>query len=115
MASILETVTYLALGIAIGWWIKRRFFAPVYTAPSLSPPMPPPIFDERSVKWAKHADAHAGSLDGSVALTAPRAMIIGPNGTVHLHPRSWRLEDIDGDGEWVGVQEPGQNVPPAIP
>ena len=71
MASILETAAYLVFGGAIGWWIKRRFFAPVYTEGYM---------ERLSREWRDHLDAHAKSLVGSVALTAPSAFVPLPDG-----------------------------------
>lgn len=64
MAEVLKIIAYLAVGIAIGWWIKRRFFAPVYAATDMA---------RLSREWKDHLDAHAKSLEGSVALTAAGA------------------------------------------
>ena len=62
MASILETVAYLVIGGAIGWWIKRQFFAPEFSESDMA---------GLSREWRDYLDAHAKSLEESVALTAP--------------------------------------------
>ena len=67
MASILETVVYLAIGCAIGWWVKRQFFAPVFTESDTA---------RLSREWKDHLDAHAKAMEGSVALTAPSLLDI---------------------------------------
>ena len=66
MAEVLKIIAYLAVGIAIGWWIKRRFFAPVFAESDVA---------RLSREWKDHLDAHAKSLEGSVALTVPGARI----------------------------------------
>ena len=89
MASILETVAYLVLGGIIGWWVKRRFFAPAFAESDMA---------RLSREWRDHLDAHAKSLDGSVALTpAPvridYASVLQPGQMVA--PRVYNLSDID--------------------
>ena len=71
MAEILSTLFFLALGFAIGWWIKRRFFAPVYAESDAV---------RYAREWQAHADAHAKSQAGSVAWTAPEAYVPLANG-----------------------------------
>ena len=67
MASILETAAYLVFGGAIGWWIKRRFFAPVFTESDTA---------RLSREWKDHLDAHAKAMEGSVTLTpAPPCLV----------------------------------------
>ena len=68
MASILETFAYLVFGGAIGWWVKSTFFAPVFEESDMA---------QLSREWKYHLDAHAKSMKGSVALTAPGALTEG--------------------------------------
>ena len=62
MAAILSTLFWLALGVAIGWWIKRRFFAPVYAESEMA---------RLSREWSQHLAEHAEAQKGSVVITAP--------------------------------------------
>ena len=62
MAAILSTLFWLAIGFAIGWWIKRRFFAPVYAESDDA---------RRAREWQAHAEAHGEAQKGSVVITAP--------------------------------------------
>lgn len=64
MAEILSTLGWLALGIAIGWWIKRRFFAPVFDESEMA---------RLSREWGQHLAEHAERQKASVVWTAPDA------------------------------------------
>ena len=73
MAAILTTLFFLALGFAIGWWIKRRFFAPVSAESQLWDIFKHLESDEsRNARlWAQHLAEHAEAQKGSVVITAP--------------------------------------------
>lgn len=66
MAEVLTTIGWLALGVAIGWWFRRR--AEVRELAQATT-------DILAAQWADHLEAHARSMDGTVALVAPPAKI----------------------------------------
>ena len=54
----------LALGFAIGWLVKARFARRAASREAV---------DRLAAAWREHCEAHAKSLKGSVALTAPES------------------------------------------
>ena len=61
MAEVLELLGCFALGIAIGWRFRRRAELRELARATT---------DLLAAQWADHVDAHAKSLEGSVAITA---------------------------------------------
>ena len=64
MAEILG----IAVGFLIGWALKARFAKRKVAAKTV---------DLLAVQWADHVKAHAEAQAGSVAITAPGALVFG--------------------------------------
>ncbi len=69
MAEVLTLLGWLALGVFIGWAIKRQMFAHAAHA------QPVDLADAPYREWRRHCEAHAGAQAGSVVWTPPEAFM----------------------------------------
>lgn len=88
MAEILTAVAGLALGLVIGWRLRRRAALRDNSRATVN---------MLAAQWAEHVAEHARVQSASVVLRAPEVQIIGTDGSSRtLNPNGWtRGETLD--------------------